>query len=544
MVDSSSSQKSPGGAPDNPVATDTENVGQKDSRSSCVDTQAPPDRLALWILIGSFALLALQISNQSLWIDEAGTAFYGLLPNLRAWWHFLVHDPIPNSQMPLSLLGAWLTAHTLGGSEWQLRSINLLWGSGGLIAFFFAGRALGFRWLPALLVLQPYFWFYNNEARPYSLEIFCGTLLVLGVVLFCRDLAQGNCWAWAIAAGAVLLSYTTILAPFPLGALILFCGLFAYSQGWRLERRAWLPLALGGFLLLPIAGYYVWTMVRGTGNPVLWKGDWKSTSFVFYELTGLSGLGPSLAEIREAAQAKALSVVLRQHWLEFGLAGLAGILWALLITSAAWRFLRERRWHQFALFVAIPLLAGGTMTILALHMKKVLWARHWAPMFPFYVAAMALVLKEHVGNSASGAPSRRLIVSAWIILLLSSALSLRFSAKHQKDDYRGAAALTKEYLAQGKTVWWVACWECAWYYHVPVGPVASADRSLSPVCYIIQPDNSKPRDPAALPVILVSRPSLYDPAGSVRAYAAEHKMLCLKERYQTFLVFLPPDVKP
>jgi hypothetical protein len=500
--------------------------------------------VALWILLGSFALLALQISNQSLWIDEAGTAFYGMLPSFRAWWQFLIHDPIPNSQMPLPLLVAWLTAHSLGTSEWQFRAVNLLWAGGGLLAFFFAGRALGCRWLPALLVIQPYFWFYNNEARPYSLEIFCGTLLVLGVVLFCRDHAQGNRWAWVTAAGAVLLSYTTILAPIPLAATILVCGLAAYSQGWRIERRAWFPLVLGAILLVPIAIYYVWTMVRGANVPVVWKGDWKSIGYVAYELTGLSGWGPSLVEIREAAQAKVLPTVLKQHWPEFALAGLTGLFWALLVASAVGRFIRERRWHKFALFVAIALLAGGSLTIFGLYMKKVLWARHWAPMFPFYVAAMALVLKEQFIYPGTHRWARRLVVGAWIILLVGSALSLRFSPKHAKDDYRCAAALAKEYLAQGRTVWWVACWECASYYGVPIGPVDSRDNSMTAFCYIIQPGSSNAPDPKALPVILLSRPSLYDSAGSIRAYAEQNKMSCQNERCHTFRVFVPPDPNP
>src|SRR5262249_47987538 len=137
----------------------------------------------------------------------------------------------------------------------------------------------------------------------------------------------------------------------------------------------------------------------------------------------------------------------------------------------------------------------------------------------------------------------RLAASVWILLLFSSALSLRFSAKHAKDDYRGAAALTKEYLAQGRTVWWVACWECAWYYRVPIGPVDSAENSLSPFCYIIQPANSNAPASSALPIVLLSRPSVYDPAGSVRAYAARNKLSRLEERCHTFSILGPTDFK-
>jgi len=165
-------------------------------------------------------------------------------------------------------------------------------------------------------------------------------------------------------------------------------------------------------------------------------------------------------------------------------------------------------------------------------------------MFPFYVAALALILKEQVGNSSARLATNRVAVGAWIVLLLGSALSLRFSPKHAKDDYRSAAAITRQYLAQGRTVWWVACWECAWYYRVPIGPVDSAENSLSPFCYIIRPGNSNASSPVTLPIVLLSRPSLYDPAGSVRAFTSQNQMRGLEERCHTFTIFVPPDMKP
>src|SRR3974377_2325500 len=98
---------------------------------------------SLWILFLSLALLPLQISNQSLWIDEGDTASYALQPDLHAWVQRLVHDPIPDCQMPLTMWTAWLGAHSLGSAEWQLRVINLLWAAGALLAMFYAGKCLG-----------------------------------------------------------------------------------------------------------------------------------------------------------------------------------------------------------------------------------------------------------------------------------------------------------------------------------------------------------------------------------------------------------------
>jgi len=493
--------------------------------------------MSIWILLFSFLLLPLQVSNQSLWIDEGDTAQYALQPDLHSWGEYLVHETIPNCQMPLSMWVAWSAAQTLGSAEWQLRAVNLLWAGGALLAMFFAGRILGCSWLPALLALQPYFWFYDNEARPYALEIFCGTLLVLGVAIFCRDRGQGARWAWTIAGGAVLLGYATMLAPFPLFATTAICAGVAYRGQWRISRQARVPLLLGFLMLVPIGLYYLWTILRGVSFPVLWKSDWKGFCYLFYELTGLSGLGPSLLELREAAQTKLLPAMLSRHWPELTLAGFAAIAWALLLLLAVRSLARAGRWHLLALFVAIPLLAGASLTVTGLVMKKMLWARHWAPLFPFYVAAMALALKAHVSG---GSGSRRLglaLASAWVVLLAVSAFSLRFSDKHRKDDYRAAAALAKEYLAHGHPVWWAASRNCALYYGLPA---ESAADSLAPQCYKVEPRNLTKTDRPLPPVIFLSRPSIYDPAGSIRSYAARNQMTSLENRCRAFWIYLPP----
>ena len=76
--------------------------------------------------------------------------------------------------MPLAMFFAWVTAQTLGTQEWQLRAINVLWNGLALLGMYRAGKRLQLPWLPLLLAIQPYFWFYSNEARPYSLQIACG----------------------------------------------------------------------------------------------------------------------------------------------------------------------------------------------------------------------------------------------------------------------------------------------------------------------------------------------------------------------------------
>ena len=489
----------------------------------------------LLILLGCLFLLPLQVSNQSLWIDEGGTAFYALQPSLRAWASHLVHDTIPNCQMPLSMFLAWVGAHTFGSTEWQLRVVNLVWAAGALIALFYVGRLLKCSWLPVVLFVQPYFWFYTDQARPYSLEIFCGALLVLGVTLFWHDQGKSGRWAWTLAVGGVLLGYATLLAPFSLFGVFAACAAIARGKKWRIPRGSWIPLILAGVLLIPVGVYYAWTIQRGVTFPVFWKGDWKAFCYVFYELTGLVGLGPPIIEMREAAQAAALPGFLKEHLTELTLAGLTAVCWLGLLLTAVRRLITTGRWQVFGLLLAIPLLAGGTMTAVCLLMKKMLWARHWAPLFPFYVAALGLALKDALEQRGSWGRSRRFLAAGWLVLLLASALSLRFSAKHAKDDYRTAALLARDYSAKGHTVYWVACWECAVYYGLPLRDAMT--NSVLPFDYF-PPDAAKGSQ-AIQPVIFLSRPSIYDRGGLVRAYVAGHEMSCQDNLCHAFSIYLP-----
>ncbi len=73
-----------------------------------------------------------------------------------------------------------------------MRAGNLLWGALALGAMYRVGRRLKLPWLPLLLAIQPYFWFYMNEARPYALEIACGSWLLAALVEFHNRRVSGE----------------------------------------------------------------------------------------------------------------------------------------------------------------------------------------------------------------------------------------------------------------------------------------------------------------------------------------------------------------
>ena len=62
----------------------------------------------------------------------------------------------------------------------------------------------------------------------------------------------------------------------------------------------------------------------------------------------------------------------------------------------------------------------------------------------------------------------RPLLEAYLLLSLCSCLSIRFAARHQRDDYRDAAQTAINALRQHQVVWWSADSGCAQYYKLPL----------------------------------------------------------------------------
>jgi hypothetical protein len=212
-------------------------------------------RPRLWLIAG-LLLLPFMLTNDSLWIDEGGTAMYAMQPDFHSWWHHLGQDNTSDSEMPLTMFFAMISGSMLGTAEWQMRAINLLWGALAMVGMYRVGRRIQMPWLPLLLAIQPYFWFYMNEARPYALQIACGTWLLAAFVEFIFAKAAGQTWAWLLAGSVFFLFLTTMLAPVTVGAVVLAGAMIAALNRWKPERKALLVLLAGAvanppFIIFP-----------------------------------------------------------------------------------------------------------------------------------------------------------------------------------------------------------------------------------------------------------------------------------------------------
>src|SRR5947209_1490856 len=198
--------------------------------TTCGSTSRPGVRSRaagpLWALAGIVLLAAAlrlwRIGHQSYWLDEAFTAnivrrdFGGMLDAVR-------HT---ESTPPLYYVLAWLWERVSGWHEAGLRSLSTLFGVAAVPAAYAAARVLlterAALISAALFAVNPYFVWYSQEARSYSLLVLLSTLSLLfflrasGVRPLESPPPQGSdplsrprsrgLTPWAVASGLALLT--------------------------------------------------------------------------------------------------------------------------------------------------------------------------------------------------------------------------------------------------------------------------------------------------------------------------------------------------
>jgi hypothetical protein len=432
--------------------------------------------------------------------------------------------------MPLALLYSWVCGKLWGTQEWQLRAVNLLWGALALAAMSRVGRRLQLPWLPLLLAIQPFFWFYQNEARPYALQIAGGAWLLAALVEFQLARAAGVLWAWLLVFAAVLLFYGTLLAPVSVAATVLAGIVMARSQGWKPERSAILVLLAGLAACVPAAIYYLTTLLRGAKGAQAWHVDLKFFAYVIYEFTGMGGLGLSDEQIRELARSPSILHDLLTCAPQIALP----LLLAVLLLSVLYFGLRGR-WPSppgrplvMGFFIVLTFTAGVFIAG-SLVLQKAFWARHYAPVFPFYVALLGMAF---AGLWTTPRPSLRVLPLAFCALCIFSAANFRWAPSLRKEDYRSAAAFARQALADGKSVWWQAGGlsasyyglACAYTYPEP-GKIFVAYHSRVDIQTLPPPD-----------VIVFNKPYIHDPRGDVQKIIVENHYQ-IAARFQSFTIW-------
>jgi len=472
------------------------------------------------LLLGIFLLLLLLAGtkSESLWIDEGDTAYYATQQTFAAWKGHLLTDTNADCQFPLYMFGVWAWEKIAGNSEYALRAANAILALLALASFGIIGRQLGFRYLWALLLIQPFFWFYLNEARPYMLQISAGAVLLAGFVSLKEKRGTGLGWL-LFFTGTVLLYYATLLSFITLSAFYGVVGIMVLRKEIALPKKwvAWgilLTLALA-----PGAIYYLQTVLRGVGGAKIWAVSPLNFIWVYYEIIGGVGLGPPVWQIREIARSMIHSGMSLTTFTPFLLAAVLvlGIGW--IFISSAWNVIKQIKKEslQGNLFVILSIMLASIIFAFAgisIILKKAFWARHLSPVFPVYLLLLYGAL--HFLMADNRGIARRVFGFLLIGLLTISSFQVVCSKLHAKDDYRGAAQMAKESLKDGGHVWWAGSWHCGAYYGLPI----SEGVSTSPHLILLQDNpDSMLRAQSEPDLILISRSDVYDGNQTINSYA-------------------------
>lgn len=360
-----------------------------------------------------------ELDAQSLWFDEAWSAYAAVQPDLRAAFEA---DP---TNPPLYYLLLNITTRGFGDSPFGLRLTSLLLGLLVIpLVWQLARRLFDERagdYAALLAAAAPSLWWASQEARMYTL---LALLVVVAALAWHRLLIRSDYRAWL----ALLLAETLLLYAHntgPVFALWLNCvtllawlgGRSLYRPDWRIWLAgqvavgvAWLPWLISRFVEVQAANSAVSSGPQ-PGADLLWR-MWQAVWTAPWEMVG-----------REPVA--------------MGLAGAAGVLALVLIP---WQ--RDNaRW----LVVHVLVLSAGLVIGLGV-IGNALHGRYLVMIVPLLLAALG------AGVARVTLPLLRYGIAGVFVALLLVNITLARSPLYQHDDARGMVQYYANTLAAEDTV--------------------------------------------------------------------------------------------
>jgi len=439
------------------------------------------------LVLIALAVGAAAITTQSLWMDEGNMMYKAVTPSVSILWACATHYGGSEIQMPLFTLCLWGWEKIAGVSEYALRAINLP---------FLALMVLSFRryrFWPLVCLTSPFVLYYVGELRPYMFQMAGGAL---GFSALCGILQRDGemedmAGVHALIGSALFLAATSLTAAVCSVGLVL--ALVVARPCWLARGRFWLKVAGWVPIALLLLGYYGYTLMAGYRGTMDRGGGLLSMGFGCYEMMGLLGLGPGRDAFRSA---DIVGLIAGNPWLPLA---------ALVIVVAWWSGLKEffgcYSWRaRVALVCSVffPLLIFIGLSVVA-HFSVL--GRHMSPLIPVLLVPLACACEAAVTR-----PLLRPVVIAVLLCGGVSAVMLRFSNKHARDDYRGATRLVLEALRKGRSVLWRADMNTPRYYAFREGGAP-----LVQYIQILEPDpreDSTSVDLKSFDIIFINRPDL------------------------------------
>lgn len=428
------------------------------------------DLASVFPILLTVAVVLLSVDSQSLWTDELGTWRLTIAPTWREWAIQLLTWYDSDTQIPLYHLYMKIWVSAAGTSEYMLRMSNAPWALLAVLAFLFGPSSPStsnlFRGVAVVVLCHPLTWYYLNEARPYLMLLAGASIAssgLMSLMLVTGSPAAEHRATSFVIVGSALMAVTSVLGVIWTAAYVGPAAFILYrSHGWTLgltRYHAALTATLA-VLAAPVFFHYGASFLEGKSAATLGH-TIGNFLFAFYETSGVSGLGPGRFDLRS-----------------FGAAALRGYSWLLLsaaVPIVLVVIIGVRSWWRQDRAMFLAMLAGFAIPLAALYLLGVVrdWrvvGRHVIPLvllFSILTARGCMDLWKCSASRPTQFLSRALCL-AFLVVLVASALLLTHASRHQRDDFKAAAALAREQLALGRNVWWGANKLAADYYGVPL----------------------------------------------------------------------------
>jgi len=418
----------------------------------------------LLICLGiSVVISIVSVTNQSLWIDEAATAWLASHPT----FHELIDTQIytlggePHKLFHIWYVWGW--AKLFGISELSLRFSNFPFIFIFLLTIQRGTKVLfNNRWLWILAALNPFVWFYMNEARPYMGVMAFSSLAVISFLIYVvNPNYKRKLMPWLSLLGLFLATGMIMLSAFIIPSFIiaLICAYKSDWDKWKIFLKDWIwPSLIFSPFFLALAGWFIWVILY-QGAP----GQIETTSFLnslfgLYEFLGFLGLGPPRSLLRSAPS---MYTIFQSGYI---VTFVIGITFCIIVSIIFMINIQKKGLASNIYLMMIMFLAGMTFfhfVAYFLHFRY--WGRHMAQFFPIFIFIITGILANFSYRYREINLTHFAVYTLMAVWLLSS-VRLVFFNDYAKDDYRSAVSYVTSAVRHGGTIIWAADTVGASYY--------------------------------------------------------------------------------
>jgi hypothetical protein len=385
--------------------------------------------------LGLTIVLAATINRESLWTDEAFSAFMASHRSLGSLWSTLLRGDSSDLQMWMYYTYLFLWGKIFGLSEIAFRTANIPFGFMFSAALVWTCQRLynsRLSWIVA--GLSPLVWAFSNDARPYFVLVAFGTVCVgaLSVYLETSEAGEKKLLPWVVLAG-LLIGATFHMLMLLLGApLCVMMLTFWKSKADAIRWRDWkIPLAVMTPLALAEAVFFLWTFQRGTAYDYA-RPDLISMASVLFRFAGLSGYYPN----------RRYDISLRPYLPTMVLALLTFVIALVALATAA-----RRSPHRLSFQALCAALVCGLLQVFAMSVaiKEQVEVRHTASLLPLLLFLIMAGLSVREGETWSRAAriSFACLAAVWMV----GDLRQVFLPEYQREDFRAAVRKVEEVSA-------------------------------------------------------------------------------------------------